>query len=227
MPPTNIRGTKVQVEGLTKLRATLRDLVQSVSSDTDLTAGMSEGERSTASRWAQERLSGYAAEAAQDIRDEARRRATAQNWPAAIIRAIFKYNDPDAPKRKNRTSAIVGIRKTKPTRSIGADVYDRRGVYVEWHAKAAMTKLTWTGKRKREKKIRGGTLHRVGKLLGMGLGTILERGTINATTFTRKPFPARPAFVPAVQARKGPAMEKLVEGYKAVIEEIVRRRATR
>jgi hypothetical protein len=223
LPPTNVRGTKVQMLGLKECRLTMRDLMQTVADDDSLSVG----EKSTATRWASERLSQYAAEAAQDIRDEARRRATSQGWPPAVIAAIFKYNDPNAPKKKNRKAALVGVRKGTPLRSVGNRIVNPRGVYVEWHARTAMTKLRWRGKRKRDKVIAGGEFSAKGRKLGMGLGTIMEFGSRNATAFTSKPWPARPAFVPAVMARKGPAMEKLVDGYKAVVEEIVRRRATR
>lgn len=209
--------------GLKECRLTMLDLMRSFADDDSMSAG----EKTTASRWATERLSKYAGEAAQDIRDEARRRATSQGWPSAIIAAIFKYNDPNAPREKNRKAALVGVRKGKPLRSVGNRIINPRGVYVEWKARTAMTKLRWRGKRKKDKRIAGGDFSAAGRKLGMGLGTIMEFGTRNATAFTSKPWPARPAFVLAVAARKGPAMEKLVEGYKAVIEEIVRRRATR
>lgn len=207
--------------GLRECRLTMRDLMQIGAGDDALAVA----QNASTARWVTERLSRYAGEAAADIRDEARRRATAQHWPRSVVGAIFKYNDPDAPKRRNRKSALVGVRKGSPLRSIGTRIVNPRGVFVEWRARFAMTKLNWRGKRRKDKTILGGSSSAAGRKLGMGLGTIMERGTINPTTFTRRPWPARPAFVPAVQARKGPAMEKLVEGYRAVIADVVRRRA--
>lgn len=223
MAIATIRGRRAEVQGLRELKLTLNGLMEAIGQD----ASLSPGQKSAVAIRAAAALSQYAGEAAKEIRDAARSNAQAAGWPAAVVRAIFKYNDPNAQKSRNRSSALVGVRKGAPPRADIRSESNPSGIYVEWRAKYAFTAIRLKGRRKGKKVFQSKGTNAAGKKLGMGLATIFERGTLNPTAWTRQAFAPRPAFSPAITSHAGPAMEKLTDGYKDIIEWIVSGRAAK
>lgn len=213
----------VTIKGMREIRATLKNEIAALADASDVPVGT----KTAIARTASLRLSAVADSAAQEFRDAARANERAQGWPDAVVNATFKFNDPNAPKRKNRIAGLVGIRKTKPKRSMGATVTNAKGVYVEWHARLSMTPLLKIRRKKGQQlPVKNKATNAAGKLLGMGLGTIMERGTMNPTAFTRKRWMPRAAFAPAIAAKKQAVGDKFAAGVADVVQWIAASRAT-
>lgn len=202
------KAVKVEVHGLKELRATMRDLLQGIANEKDL----SPGRKASVTRLAQQMIQSQMGEAALMIRNTARANAQSARWPRAVVRAIFKYSDLTESERKKMRSALVGVRTGAPRIGRPGDIKSGPGrakkpdgIYVEWNAKERSD--VFVGPRRRGQ--RGMRKAAAGRKLGMSIGRIMESGTIHNTPTT--------AFQRAVAARRAEALRRVSEGYKKAI----------
>jgi len=129
-------------------------------------------------------------ESAAFARDAIRTSASVRSWPNRLIKAIFKSGDVAEGNLPRRLrAALVGARKGAPPH------YDSQ-LYVGWKARGDNTS---------PRKKRG-----AGAEIGMSLMTMWEYGTTK--------MQARPAFRETYKAIKPMLRERMIQGYKRIIE---------
>lgn len=215
---TALRGGakfKAEMIGLKEVSVTLRDLMVGIANEKDLSVG----EKSAVTRLAHQMLQTHLGAAAGVIRDAARTNAASSNWPAAVVRAIFKYSDLKDSERRKQRGALAGIRTGAPTRGRAAVLrsgpkmkgrVDKEGIYIEWNAAYKM------GPRRRGK---GRIVGTPGKLLGMSLARVMESGT----THNR----ATSAFRRAVVSKRQEVLNRATAGYQSVVKFIAAKHGKR
>ena len=201
---------KAEMMGLKETRLMLRDLMQGIANESDL----STGEKAAVIVRAKQLLQAELGEAAAIIRDTARSNAAAENWPAAVVKAIFKFSDLKESERKRQRGALAGVRTGAPRLGKQPDLrsgprmgrrVNKAGLYIEWRAGYNQGPVNRRSSRK-------GT---TGRLMGMSLGRVMETGTQHNQ--------ATRAFRRAVIAKRGEVLRRATEGYQMVVRWIAAR----
>ena len=182
---------KVEVTGVRELQLNLRALIRDLGVEEQIVAKAEAYE--------------VIADAADSIRDVARRNARSQGWPDQVVDAIFSFKDFSKAKTKKQKAAMVGIRTGAPPH-LELHTRQQKGLYVEWfpgRSKSTRAKsLVLPG----TKSAKGdGSLQKV----GMSLGRMFESGTSK--------MKARPAFRPAVLSERGNVLAKIRAGLGAIV----------
>ena len=202
---------KAEIIGLKETKLYLRDLLQGVANEKDLSVG----ERAAVIVRAKQLIQVELGEAATIIRDTARSNAGASGWGAAIVRAIFKYSDLKDSERKRQRGALAGVRTGAGGRGRAPELrssssmkrrIDKKGLFIEWNAGYNM------GPTKRGKTKRNAP---TGRKIGMSLGRVMETGTVHNQ-------PTR-AFRRAIVSKRAEVIRRSAEGYRSVVKWIAAR----
>jgi hypothetical protein len=211
---------KAEMIGLKEVSVTLRDLMNGIANEKDLSVG----EKSAVTKLAHQMLQTHLGEAAGVIRDAARTNAASSNWPAAVVRAIFKYSDLKDSERRKQRGALAGIRTGAPTRGRAAVLrsgptmkrrVDKDGIYIEWNAGYNMGPIS----RKRQRGVRKAASTGGGKKIGMSLARVMESGTAHNK--------ATRAFRRAVLGKRQEVLNRATAGYQSVVKFIAAKHGKR
>jgi hypothetical protein len=199
------KGFKAEVLGLKNLQLSFADLLNGIALDKDLSVG----QKTSISRKAAAIVGQGLADSADTIKRRTIANARSTGWPSWLVDAVFKYSDPNG-RKKYRLTALAGVRK-------GARIPKDMTIYREWNPRYRMGPIM---KRVGRRKMFSQFKSMGGSKIGMSMAAIYEFGTVGATAYTRKPWPARPAFVPAVNSEKMAALRLVKNAFGGAIETI-------